>query len=150
MPQSLSRVYIHLVFSTKQRHRAINENVKADLHAYTGGILKSIDCSPLEINTEPDHAHLLFTLSRTKTMAQVVREVKKGSTLWLKNQDTEYRDFHWQLGYGAFSVSESGIPAVKRYILNQSIHHQKFSFQDEFRKLCVAYKIKWDERYVWD
>jgi REP element-mobilizing transposase RayT len=115
-----------------------------------GGILKSLECDPVLINTEPDHAHVLFTLSRTIALAKAVGELKKGSTIWIKNQGHGFAPFHWQSGYGAFSVSESGLPAVISYIRNQEEHHRKFSFQDEFRKLCTAYNIKWDERYVWD
>jgi REP element-mobilizing transposase RayT len=115
-----------------------------------GGILKSLECIPIRINSEPDHVHLLFAMSRTKTLARTVAKIKTGSALWIKNFDPQLRNFHWQSGYGAFSVGESMLPLVVRYIENQEAHHRTRSFQDEFRALCTAYRIRWDERYVWD
>jgi putative transposase len=150
MPQSLSKLYVHLVFSTKNRERVITDAIRSDLHAYMGGTLNGMKCTPVEINTEPDHAHLLFLLARTTTMSDVVGNVKKSATDWLRTKGPEFSVFHWQAGYGAFSVSQSAVEDVRQYIRNQREHHRNRSFQDEFRTFLVKYEIEFDERYVWD
>lgn len=150
MPQSLARIYIHLVFSTKNRQRIIPDDLGETLHAYMGGILRELDCSAVEINTEPDHAHALFILSRTQTIADVVGQLKKGSTLWLQSQRPILHDFHWQNGYGAFSVSQSNVETVRDYIRRQNEHHHRQTFEDELRALLVRHGLDFDERYVWD
>ena len=149
MPQSLARIFVHVVFSTKNRRPILPAAIKPSLHEYLGGILREFGCPAVEINTEPDHAHVLFVLSRTATIADVVGGLKKGSTLWLQQQP-RLGDFHWQNGYGAFSVSQSNVEAVQNYIRSQQEHHQQQSFQDEFRALLARHGLEFDERYVWD
>ena len=109
MPQSLAKLYIHLIFSTKNREPLLRDEVRGELHAYMGGILRDLDSVPVEINTEPDHGHVLFLLSRTHALSDVVGQLKRGSSAWLKTQGAAYAAFHWQTGYGAFSVSQSGV-----------------------------------------
>ena len=150
MPQSLSKVYVHLIFSTKNRERLLREEIRPDLHAYIGGILRDLDSPCIEINTEPDHAHILFILSRTHTISDVVGQAKRGSSAWLKTRDSVYSQFHWQNGFGAFSISQSAVGEVIEYIRSQSEHHKRLSFQDEFRVFLQRYEIDYDERYVWD
>lgn len=150
MAQSLAKLYVHLIFSTKNRERAIPDDLRPKLHSYMGGILRDNHCSSIEINTEPDHAHVLFILARTEALSDVVGQLKKGSTNWLHAQSSHLRSFYWQNGYGAFSVSQSGVDEVREYIRNQHMHHQKLSFQDEFRTFLRRYEIEFDERYVWD
>lgn len=150
MPQSLSKIYIHLIFSTKDRERTLPDEIRPDLHAYLGGIFKGLGCSPMEINTEPDHLHALFLLSRTKTVSDVVGHVKKSSNDWLRSQGPQFAGFFWQAGFGAFSVSQSQVEEVRTYIRNQSEHHRVKSFQDELRAFLKAYEVEFDERYVWD
>jgi REP element-mobilizing transposase RayT len=150
MPQSLANINIHLVYSTKRRERLIEDAIRARLHAYIGGILLKFDCLPLEINTEPDHAHLLFVLGRNVAVSKLVGNLKTGATDWLRQQDSTLARFHWQSGYGAFSVSASNVAAVRTYIRNQREHHRHSTFQDEFRALLRKHGIEWDERYVWD
>jgi len=150
MSQALAKIYLHLIFSTKNRERSLVDDVRADLHSYMGGILNGLGCSPIEINTEPDHAHLLFVMTRTETISNVVGQLKKGSNDWLRNRDRQFRDFYWQGGYGVFSVSQSGVDEVRQYIRNQREHHKQVSFQDEFRNFLKRYEIEFDERYVWD
>ena len=150
MPQSLAKLYVHLVFSTKNRERTITDAIRPDLHAYMGGTLNGMKCTPIEINTEPDHAHLQFLLGRTTPLSDVVGNVKKSATDWLRTQGPEFRDFHWQAGYGAFSVSQSAVEDVHQYIRNQREHHCTRSFQGEFRAFLAKYEIEFDERYVWD
>jgi REP-associated tyrosine transposase len=121
-----------------------------ELHEYLGGILRDLDSPALEINTEPDHCHVLFLLSRTHSVSDVVGQLKRGSSAWLKTKSAVYAAFHWQNGYGAFSVSQSGVDEVRAYIRRQHEHHQRVSFQDEFRAFLRRYEIEFDERYVWD
>ena len=150
MPQSLAKVYIHLIFSTRNREPLLRDQARADLHEYMGGTLRDLDSSALEINSEPDHCHVLFLLSRTHTLSDVVGQLKRGSSAWLKTQGSIYSAFHWQNGYGAFSVSQSGVDEVREYIRRQHEHHQRVTFQDEFRAFLRRYQIAFDERYVWN
>jgi REP element-mobilizing transposase RayT len=150
MPQTLAQIYVHLIFSTKNRERLLADPIRSDLHAYLGGILRDLGSPALEINTEPDHAHVLFSLSRTQTLSDVVGHLKHGSSTWLKSRDPSLAHFHWQNGYGAFSVSPSALADTRAYILNQKKHHQMTTFQDEFRTFLKRYEIPFDERYVWD
>jgi REP element-mobilizing transposase RayT len=150
MPQSLANVNVHLVYSTKQRERLIEDAIRPLLHAYMGGILRKYDCLPVEINTEPDHAHLLFVLGRGVAISKLVGNLKTGATDWLRKHDPALTGFHWQSGYGAFSVSASNVAAVRNYIRNQREHHRARSFQDEYRVLLRKHGIEWEERYVWD
>ncbi len=150
MPQTLSKIHVHLVFSTKHRERVIRDPVRPDLHAFMGGSLKALGCSPVQINTEPDHAHVLFLQSRTTVLSDVVGGLKKSATEWLRRQSPEYQGFHWQSGYGAFSVSQSDLERVRAYVLNQREHHRVQTFQDEFRAMLRKHEIEFDERYLWD
>ena len=150
MPQSLAKIYLHLVFSTKDRVRIVPDAIRPDLHAYIGGILHGLGCAPIEINSEPDHAHLLFLMSRTHTVARIVEDVKTSSNQWLKGRDKQFDRFAWQRGYAAFSVSQSNADQVRAYIRNQSEHHKKVTFQDEIRAFLKRHDVEFDERYVWD
>ena len=151
MPQSFSAVYVHLVFSTKDRRPFLSDqNVRLQLHSYLGGISKTLDCPSLVIGGVEDHVHLLCNLGRTVTQADWVKELKRVSNLWLKQQGPSYKDFQWQSGYANFSVSPANLPEVRRYIETQEVHHQKQGFQDEFRGLLRTHNLAWDERYVWD
>ena len=148
--QSLSKNYIHLIFSTKDRERTLSDEIRPELHAYMGGILKGLGCSPIEPNTEPDHAHVLFLLSRTETLSDVVGNLKKSSNDWLRKQGPQFASFFWQAGFGAFSVSQSQVDGVRAYIRNQREHHRVKSFQEEFRAFLKAYEVEYDERYLWE
>ncbi|MBB5037039.1 transposase [Prosthecobacter dejongeii] len=151
MPQSLARVVIHTVFSTQGREPVFqNTAFRDELHAYLGGCAKTLDCLPLQIGGVEDHVHLLTTLSRTITIADFVKEVKRVSTAWIQTRGGLFRKFHWQAGYGCFSVSESKVPAVIQYILGQAEHHRQHTFQEELRSILSAHGQAWDERYVWD
>ena len=150
MPQSLSRVLIHLVFSTKNRVRVLTPAIQTELHPYIAGTLGNIDCPSLQVGGVEDHVHLFFGLSRTRTIADVVEAVKTSSSKWIKTKDVSFAEFHWQSGYGAFSVSQSDADAVVAYIRNQAQHHQKMTFQDEYRRLLERYQVAFDEKYVWD
>jgi putative transposase len=149
MPQSLSKILIHLVFSTKNREPSIAPATQPRLHGYIVGILDQMKCNSIQTGGVADHVHVLFLLGRTCTPAQVVEEVKKSSSKWMKSEGG-VPDFSWQSGYGAFSISESHIDKVVQYIQNQEEHHRKITFQEEYRKLLDRYKIPYDEKYVWD
>ena len=150
MPQSLARLCVHLVFSTKQRERFINDDVRQSLHAYMATVLENLGCPPVLINSMDDHVHILFELGRTVSISQAVEEVKTTSSKWIKTQGAPFTVFAWQSGYGAFSVSESNVPAVRDYIANQREHHRTKSFQEEYRAFLTKHGITFDERYVWD
>jgi REP element-mobilizing transposase RayT len=148
--QSLSAVYIHLVFSTKERRPFLRDGmIRGSLHLYLAGISKRLRCAPVITGRVEDHVHLLARLGRTITQAEWVKELKRVSNLWLKEKHS-IRDFEWQGGYADFSVSASNLERVKRYIANQDRHHHKMSFQDELRALLRHHQVEWDERYIWD
>jgi putative transposase len=151
MPQSLSKIWTHLIFSTKQRYPFLSdETIRHDLHKYLASTLKANNCPTLIVGGISDHVHALFVLSKNHSIASIVYEIKRSSSKWVKRQAAQLRNFHWQAGYGAFSVSESHVDQVERYIRNQERHHQKRSFQAEFREFLRKYKVDYDERYVWD
>jgi putative transposase len=151
MPQSLAKILVHTVFSTKDRRPFLtDDDLRAELHAYMGGVLKRHDCQPIIVGGVADHIHILHALGRTVTTSDIVKEVKRASSLWVKTQDPDLRDFAWQSGYGAFSIGASQIDAVREYINRQAEHHRSKSFQDEFRSLLAHYEVPFDERYVWD
>src|SRR6266704_1311171 len=146
MPQSLSAVYIHLVFSTKNRQPFLRDKViRTRLHAQLGGISKTLGCAPILTGGVEDHVHLLARFGRTITQAEWVKELKRVSNGWLKKQGRAFADFEWQGGYADFSVSQSNLEQVKEYIARQEEHHQKMTFQDELRALMRKHKVEWDE-----
>jgi putative transposase len=151
MPQSLAKIIIHTVFSTKDRRPFLRDkSLREELHRYLGGILSNHDCQPLIVGGVEDHVHILSTLSRTWEVAEMIKELKRSSSLWLKTKSPDFENFAWQNGYGIFSIGFSQIPSARDYIAGQEEHHKKMSFQDEFRKLLKSYEIEFDERYVWD
>lgn len=150
MPQSLSSILIHLVFSTKNRQPLINPDMERELYRYMATVFKNAGCPSLAIDGTEDHLHILFVLSRTKTVADVVEEIKTSSSRWIKEKGPIYRHFQWQTGYGAFSIGQSQVPSVKNYLKRQKEHHRKRSFQDEMRLLLAKYEVKYEEKYVWD
>lgn len=150
MPQSLARVYVHLVFSTKHRRAFIDEALQPSLFAYLGGVCQALECHPLRVGGHVDHVHILCTLSRKMALMDLLEEIKKRSSKWAKTQGPAYADFYWQDGYGAFSVSASSVNNVVRYIENQAEHHRKKNYRDEFIGLLEKYQIPYDERYLWD
>lgn len=148
MPQSLARVLVHLVFSTKNREPLIALDHRERTFAYLAGTLNAIDCPAVIVGGVADHVHLLFVLARTLSLSKVVEEVKKESSKWAKTN--VHPEFYWQNGYGAFSVSPSMVKRVTEYIANQEEHHRTMTFQDELREMLRRHEIEWDERYVWD
>ncbi len=150
MPQSLSSILVHLVFSTKHREAWLTPEIEPELHAYMATVFQGCDSPALIINGDKDHVHALFALARTWSVADLVEEVKKRSSKWIKTKGASFGQFYWQAGYGAFSVSQSQVEQVRRYIANQKAHHNKQSFQDEYRELLNKHGVEYDEKYVWD
>jgi len=150
MPQSLSKVYTHIIFSTKHRKTLIDDQIENNLYNYIGGICKDLECNPVQIGGHKNHIHLLCLLSRKIAQMRLVQEIKQGSSKWVKTLGERYSDFYWQDGYGVFSVSPKRVDTVIEYIKHQHVHHQKMSFKDEYRKFLKHYGIDFDERYVWD
>ena len=151
MSQSLSKMWTHLIFSTKDRYPFLSKSqIREQTHAYLAGILRQHDCVTLLVGGVADHVHCLFVLSKNVSIAEIVYEVKRGSSKWIKTQGPEFRNFHWQSGYGAFSVSQSHVEQVRRYVARQEEHHRKVTFQVELREFLRRYEVKYDERYVWD
>lgn len=151
MSQSLVKNVIHLVYSTKDRKPWIPETVQENLYAYQAGIFKQWESPAIIIGGFEDHIHALFSLSKNHALKKIVEEVKKGSSKWMKaSEGTGNGVFKWQAGYAGFSVSQSKVPDVRKYIENQEEHHRKMTFQDELRALFDRHGIEFDERYVWD
>ncbi len=151
MSQSLANILLHVVFSTKSRAPYLDTDaVREGMNAYLVGTLRNIGCPSLATNCVPDHVHVLCQLSRTLTVAKLVEEIKTSSSKWIKQEHPRLTDFHWQAGYGAFSVSQSNVEQVRQYIANQESHHRQRTFQDEFRELLRRHELEWDEQYVWD
>jgi REP element-mobilizing transposase RayT len=138
------------VFSTKARPPILHESIRGELYAYLAGALRNLKCPAIKIGGTADHMHVLCLLSKNLALARLVEEFKTGSSKWLKTKGQEFQSFHWQGGYGGFSVGESGLEAATRYIERQEEHHRKMSFQDEYRKLLEKYRVPYDERFVWD
>ena len=150
MPQSLVKNYTHLIFSTKGREHLILPGIEEQLHRYLAGICQELECQSVQIGGYTDHVHILCTLSKKMALIKLVEELKSSSSKWIKTQNTILKQFYWQSGYGAFSVSPSGIEQVQQYIVNQHEHHKTTSFQDEYRAFLNKYNVPFEERYVWD
>jgi putative transposase len=151
MPQALSVVYLHLVFSTKERRPWLRDQAEREAaHAFLGSVSKELDCAPILVGGVEDHVHILARFGRTRSQADWAKELKRVSNLWLKNRGGDFKDFEWQGGYAVFSVSVSNLDAVKAYIARQEEHHKKVGFQDELRALLRKHGQEWDERYLWD
>ena len=150
MPQSLSKIYVHVVFGTKHRVPWLIERVRPELYAFMAGSLKLVDSQPVRIGGMPDHTHLVFRLSKTYALSKVIERVKTDSSLWIKNRGQNFEDFAWQNGYGAFSIGQSGLDSTVRYVVNQQTHHQRFSFKEEMRQIFLAHQLEYNEKYFWE
>lgn len=150
MAQSLSKIRVHIIFGTKNRNPCLNPTIRGELYPYTSTVLKNLDCPAITIGGVDDHIHILCTLSKNLSIAQLIEEVKKPTSRWLKSKGAGFHGFHWQNGYGAFSVSQSDVAKVRAYIANQEEHHRTLTFQEEFRRFLKKYQVSYDERYVWD
>ena len=151
MSQSLSIVLVHVVFSTKDRAPFLRDpDIRNQMHAELGGTSKSLNCPTLIVGGVEDHIHLLARESRTITLSEWVKELKRVTSIWIKEKSPHFEAFAWQAGYGAFSVSQSQSGKVIKYIQEQETHHRKQDFKTEFREFLERHEIEYDERYVWD
>ncbi len=150
MSQSLAKVYLHVVFSTKNREPILIDEWREELFAVLGGAANNLGCQSLTVGGVVDHIHMLFQLGRSITIADAVGKIKSTSSLWINQSRGLTVPFHWQSGYAAFSVSQSNVDAVRDYIRRQPERHAWQSFQDELREWLRQYKIEWNEQYVWD
>lgn len=139
-----------MIFSTKLRAPLITDAIRESLHSYMATVLANLGCPAVLINSVADHIHILFELSRTVALSQVVEEVKKVSSKWIKTQGPQFKAFAWQAGYGAFAVSQSNVLAVRDYIARQKEHHRKKSFQEEYLAFLDKHRVAFDDRYLWD
>ena len=155
MPQSLSRIVLHTIFSTAHRRRTfLTPSLRRDLCSYIAGTVKRMNCPAVAVGAATDHVHVLCNLSRTTTVAKLVGEAKAASSRWLKHQEPETKDpllvkFEWQKGYAVFSVSPSLVAKARDYVLSQEDHHRRVGFMDEYRALLGRHGVEHDERYVW-
>jgi putative transposase len=150
MGQSLSQLYVHLTFGTKFRLPFIQVECEKQLHAYIAGTLKKYESPAILINSVSDHIHILFRLSKNYALAEVVEQIKKQSSKWMKEVEGGHKKFTWQAGYGAFSVSSSGLGAVKKYIEIQKEHHARRSYKDEIEEFIKQYDIiEYDANFFW-
>ncbi len=149
MTQSFSQNYQHIIFSTKDRNKWIDESWADDLYGYIGGILGRIGCKMLRAGGTSDHIHLLSIIDKNRTIPDVIRTIKSSSTTWVRNNIKNRKNFAWQTGYAAFSLGKSQIPRAERYIKNQRNHHKKNDYKDELRKFLDKYGLNYDEKYLW-
>lgn len=150
MPQSLTQLYLHIVFSTKNRQPSIKDSLSKELYGYIGGILNNIDCLPIKIGGYQDHIHILCRISKKITVVKLIETIKTSSSKWVKTKGDEYMNFYWQDGYGAFTVSPFDVERVKMYIENQNENHQKKTFKEEYLKFLIDNHIDFNEKYLWD
>ena len=147
---TFKRIYIHYVFSTKNRERFIFGDLDDRLWAYMGGIAKENNMKPIIINGTTDHAHVLLSIPTTITIAKAIQLIKGGSSRWVHETFSNHQDFEWQKGYGAFSVSHFDLDRTIAYIKNQKKHHGEHDFREEYLKLLNKYELDYDVRYLWD
>ncbi len=150
MPHSYTHLLMHVVFSTKDRARLIDAELREKLYPYMGGIIRELGGSALAFNGTADHTHLLLLLPAKTALADVMRVLKTNSSRWVHETWADRRAFGWQPGYSAFSVSQSVADDVLRYIENQEDHHHRKTFKEEFIALLERHGIEYDERYLWD
>ena len=151
MPQSLAQVYLHIIFSTQQRQPfLLNPATRGSVHAYLAGILQNLETPASCIGGVEDHVHILCRFGRTRTISDVVRDCKRDSSKWIKSAFSDLAAFDWQNGYGTFSISSGHVEALREYITHQEHHHQRETFQEEYRRLLEKHNLEYDERYVWD
>jgi len=150
MPQSHAAILVHIIFSTKNREPFLEPEIEPELYPYLATSCRSVKSHAILINGTADHVHLLVNLGRKTAIADLIEEIKTGSSRWVKTKGARYQNFYWQNGYGAFSIGQSGVAAVKHYIANQKEHHRSKTFQEEYREFLKRYEMEFDERYVWD
>ena len=151
MSQSLSQIWLHIIFSTRNREPFLPEKqVREKVHGYLAGICKEMKSPALMVGGIEDHVHILCNQSKNLALKDLIQNLKQDSSKWIKREWPNLYSFYWQQGYGAFSVSPSHVDKVRHYIATQEEHHRKIGFQNEFRSFLERYQVPYDERYVWD
>ena len=150
MAATFTKLLVHITFSTKNREPIIPESLEPDLYSYIGGICRRMHSPLLSMNGPADHVHLLVSLGKTVALSDLMMEVKRDSSKWIKERDAGLRAFHWQDGYFGFSIGVSAEEDTKAYIANQKAHHASVDFKGEVRAILLKNKMDWDERYIWD
>ena len=150
MPQSLTKLYAHLIFSTKNRERWLDDEIRSRVHAYLATVVRDVDSPWVVVGGVADHVHILFDMGKKTAPVKFVENLKRESSKFVKTLGQKYNGFYWQRGYGMFSVSPKDRAEAERYVRNQEEHHRTRSFQDEYRAMLIQYNVEFDERYVWD
>lgn len=149
MSQSISKLYVHIIFHIKNPYAEIRKEDKNDLYAYIGSIIKDNESIPILINGIEDHIHILCVMSKNIALSKFIEEIKRNSSRWIKTKSPHYAKFVWQGGYADFSVSPSLHDKTKLYIKNQEEHHKKMTFKEEYLLFLKEYGIKYNENYLW-
>jgi len=149
MAQTLVSLLVHIIFSTKNRANLITPAIEPELYKYISGTLRNMESPCLKIGGTANHLHLLVSQSKNIALAFLLEELKKSSSKWIKHQDASFRSFQWQEGYGAFTIGQSNVAALKRYIELQKNHHRRRSFEEELLGLLKKYGVEYDEQYIW-
>lgn len=150
MPQSLFKILVHIVFSTKNRADLIAPEIESGLFGYIHGIVENNDSKLIIAGGTANHIHLLVSLGKKTGVPDLIGDIKRDSSVWVKRQAGNFGNFYWQKGYGAFSIGQSQVQTVVNYIKNQKAHHKRQGFKDEYRSLLKKYEVDYDELYVWD
>lgn len=150
MPQSLVRMLVHVVFSTKNRADLIVPEIEDGLFGYMNGIVENNKSKLIIGGGTTNHVHLLISLGKVLSISELIGDIKRDSSSWIKKQDATFNQFYWQEGYGAFSVGQTEDEIAMKYIENQKEHHKTKDYKTEFRGFLKKYNIEYDERYVWD
>jgi len=150
MPQSLCKVILHIIFSTKNREPWLDSDVRPRMHAYVATICRDLAAEFVHVGGMADHVHVVITLPRTLSQAELIEQIKKTCSKWIKALEARYRGFSWQRGYSALSVSPNQLEAVLEYVDTQQEHHRTRTFREEYRELLRRHGVGCDERYVWD
>ena len=150
MPQSYHQIYVHVVFSTKLRAPLLDDSIRPRVHAYMATVARDCGCPFAHVGGPNDHVHILLDVGKAMKLIDTIRKLKQESSKFVKNMDSGCRDFYWQKGYGAFSVSPQYKQQVVDYIDSQIEHHKHTSFKDELINFLKKYEIDYDERYMWD
>ena len=150
MPQSHTKLYAHLVFSTKNREPWLDHEIRPRVHAYLATVIRNLDSPYVVVGGVADHVHILFDMGNMHAPVEFVSQVKRESSKFIKTLGAKYHNFYWQRGYGMFSVSPILLVEAEAYVRNQEQHHRTQSFQDELRAFLRKYGIEFDEKYVWD
>ncbi len=149
MSQSLSKLYVHSIFHIKNNACFIRQEDEKELYAYIGGVLKLSKSIPIKINGTDDHLHVLCIMSKNISLAELLEDIKRNSRRWIKTKGPYYQNFAWQGGYAGYSVSQSKVEAVNKYIDNQKIHHKKQTFREEYIQFLNENGIVFDADYLW-